>query len=239
MRLLTLTLIGLFTLNAFATDLNSEMDALGANKELMKKAKAIDPGNRVRVVQNRQVDRNYRLELGMNYGAFATGGDPYVTTTTYGGQLDFHINPRWSFGARYQGYSNKLNNEGRSVLDDANRRIANGEQGVRVPGYTFPKSSWLAVVDWYPIYGKMNMFDAGVAQFDIYFLGGAGSINLGNGSAPMYTAGGGVGFWLFQHLSMRLEARWQGYNEKVYDGLAMQTRNMNETVLTASVGFIL
>src|SRR6266404_1813185 len=106
MKCLSLILIGLFAANTWAADLTQEMDALGANKELMKKARAIDPDNKVRVVQNRQVDRNYRLEVGLNYGASAAGGDPYVNTTMLGGEMDFHINPRWSIGARYQNYQN-------------------------------------------------------------------------------------------------------------------------------------
>jgi len=238
--IIPLVLLGLFVINAFAaTDLNSEMDALGANRDLMKKAKAIDPDNRMRVVQNREVDRNLRLEIGINYGAYATGNDPYVNTTTFGGQLDFHINPRWSFGARYQGYNNNMNAEGKAVYDDANNRIAHNEQGVRVPGYTYAKDSWLVVGDWYPIYGKLNMFDAGVVHFDVYVVGGAGQIDLGTGTSPLYSAGGGVGFWLSQHVTSRLEARWQGYKENVWDGSQMQNRDMNETVLTASIGFLL
>lgn len=238
MRLAIFILLGLFTINAFASDLNSEMDALGANKELMKKARAIDPENRVRVVQNRAVDRNMRLEIGLNYGAFATGGDPYVNTQTFGGQVDFHLTPRWSVGARYQGYNNQMNSEGKAVYDDADKRRKAGEQ-VRIPSYTYPKDSWVVVGDWYPIYGKLNMFDSGIAQFDVYLLGGAGQINLGNGTAPLYTAGGGVGFWLTQHFSTRLEARWQGFREDVFDGTKMQGRDMNETVLSASIGFLL
>src|SRR5438445_5618800 len=107
MKCMILTLAALLSLNTWAAaDLNQEMDALGANRDLMKKAKAIDPDNKVRVVQNREVDRNYRLELGVNYGANAAGGDPYVNTSAIGGQLDFHITPRWSLGARYTSYQN-------------------------------------------------------------------------------------------------------------------------------------
>lgn len=240
MKPLSLLFVALFALNTWAAgDLTQEMDALGANKDLMKKARAIDPNNKVRVVQNRQVDRTMRLEVGLNYGMNATGGDPYVNTTAFGGQMDFHFTPHWSVGARYSSYSNALNGEGKRVYDDAQSRIANGEQGIRVPGIAYAKNSWLAVGNWYPIYGKLNLFDAGVAQFDIYLLGGAGQINLDTGSAPLYTAGGGVGFWWNQHVSTRLEARWQGYKDKVYDGSEYVGRSMNETVMMATIGFIL
>jgi outer membrane immunogenic protein len=240
MKRLALIVIALMTVNTWAKDLTSEMDALGANKDLMKKAKAIDPDNQVRVVQNREVDRHYRLELGVNYGANAVGGDPYVSTSAIGGQLDFHITPRWSLGARYSSYQNKFTSEGTAVMDDADRRIKAGETGVRVPGYTWAKNSYLVVGDFYPVYGKLNLFDAAVAQFDMYLIGGAGQTALGTGSAPLYTAGAGVGFWLSKHVTSRFEGRWEGHTENVdYGSGDIRSRSMNEAVFQASIGFLL
>jgi len=238
MKRLTLIALSLLAFNAWSDDLTGKMSALGANKDLMNKAKAIDPQNRVRVVQNREVDRYYRFELGLNYG-MAAGGDPYVDTNVLGGQLDFHITPRWSVGARYLNNSNNLNSEGKKVFDAAEREAAAGNKNFRVPGTDYAKDTWLGVLNWYPIYGKMNLFDATVSQFDIYFLGGAGQINLNSGTAPVYTAGAGVGVWFTQHFASRLEARWQGYSDKVFDGTSYQTRNIDQTMLTATVSFLL
>lgn len=239
MKHLTLILIGLFAINAFAAeDLAGKMNALGANKELMKKAKAIDPNNRVRVVQNREVDRHMRLELGVNYG-MAAGGDPYVATNVLGGQLDFHISPRFSVGARYLNNQNSLNAEGKKVFEAAEIEARTNNNNFRKPGTDFAKDVWLAVGNWYPIYGKMNWFDAGISQFDVYLLGGAGQINLTSGTAPVYTAGIGLGVWWTQHFASRLEARWQGYNDKILVQNEIQGREINQTMLTASVSFLL
>jgi outer membrane beta-barrel protein len=224
----------LFAFNAAAADLGQEMNALGANKALMRKARAIDPQNRIRVVQHRDVDRHYRLEIGVT-AALDEGGDPYVSTSSLGGHLDFHFTPRWSLGARFNNYSNSLTSEGKRVFDDAQARRDAGDVNYRIPDVDYAKNSYLAVVNWYPIYGKLNLFDVSIAQFDLYFLGGAGQIMLGSGSAPLYTAGGGVGIWLNQHMSTRLEARWQGYKDHVYDG----SRNINQAVLSATLGFLL
>lgn len=238
MKRLSLILIAMFALNAWAAgDLTQEMDALGANKDLMKKAKAIDPNNRVRVVQNREVDRNLRLEIGVNYGMTAGGNDPYVNTSSLGGQLDFHVNPHWSVGARYSAISNSLNAEGKKVFEDAARSPTDPTR--RNPDVAYAKDSWLVVTDFYPVYGKMNLFDSSIAQFDVYLIGGAGQINLETGSTPLYTAGAGVGIWLSKHVTTRFEARWQGYQDKVWDGANDITRSRNETVMTASIGFIL
>lgn len=227
-----------FSTSAFA-DLTSEMDALGANKDILKKARAIDPKNRVRIVQNRDVDRHFRIELGINTG-MVTGGDPYVNTNLLGGQIDFHITPRWSVGARYYNVANSLNSEGTKVMEDAEARRQAKEPGFRQPGLDWAKDAYLAVVNWYPIYGKMNLFDAGISQFDIYFLGGAGTIDLqSSGQTPLYTAGGGVGLWLTNHFATRLEARWQGYQDKIFDGLETKQRSIDQTILTATVSFLL
>lgn len=238
MKSLTLVLLSLLAFNASADDLSGKMNALGANKDLMKKARAIDPHNRVRVVQNREVDRNFRLELGLNYG-MAEGGDPYVNTSVLGGTLDFHITPRWSIGARYINSQNSLTTEGKQVFSDAEARRQSGDTNFRRPGVDYAKDTWLAVLNWYPIYGKMNLFDAGISQFDIYFLGGAGQTSLGSGQSATYTAGGGVGIWFTQHFASRLEARWQGYQDKVYNGIDFESRNINQTLLTATIAFLL
>jgi outer membrane beta-barrel protein len=169
----------------------------------------------------------------------AAGGDPYVDTNVLGGQLDFHITPRWSVGARYLNNSNNLSSEGKKVFEASEREAAAGNTNFRRPGVDYAKDTWLGVLNWYPIYGKMNLFDATVSQFDIYFLGGAGQINLSSGTAPVYTAGGGVGIWFTQHFASRLEARWQGYTDSVYDGFGTQKRNIDQTMLTATVSFLL
>lgn len=239
MKYFNLLLIGFLSVNTWAADLTKEMDALGANKDLLKKAKAIDPQNRVRIVQNRDVDRHMRLEMGLN-GGMVTGGDPYTNSNVIGGQLDFHFTPHWSVGARYLDISNSLNGEGKKVFEDAEAKRAANQTGFRQPGIDWAKDAWLGVINWYPIYGKMNLFDAGISQFDIYFLGGAGQINLNSvGPTPLYTAGGGVGLWLTNHFATRLEARWQGYRDQIYDGIETHKRNIDQTILTATVSFLL
>ncbi len=238
MKRLSLVLLTIINLQTWATDLTSEMDALGANRDLLKKARAIDPQNRIRVVQNREVDRYYRFEMGINYG-MTMGGDPYVNTSLLGGQVDFHFTPRWSIGARYYSSSNSLNAEGKRVFDDAEARRRAGDNTFRRPGVDYAENEWLGVINWYPIYGKINLFDISVTQFDVYFLGGAGQINLSSGIAPLYTAGGGFGIWWNQHFSTRLEARWQNYSDKIFDGETFNSRNINQTLLTATMGFLL
>jgi outer membrane beta-barrel protein len=232
-RILLLTMLLTSTL-AFAKQksqsLDNDMDALGGNKDLMERANAIDPHNTVRVIQKREVDRDLRLELGVNYGIVA-GGDPFLDTGNLGGRVDFHLDPHWSLGGRYYHSSSKLNSQGQQSID-----TAAAFPGSPHPEIDYPRDTYLGTVTFYPFYGKINFADLAIKQFDIYFVGGYGQVSLDQGSQPTYTGGMGFAFWWSNHWSTRLEARYQGYQDKFDDGTS---RQMNLTVLTLDIGFLL
>ncbi len=217
---------------AFA-DLDTDLNGLGGNKDLIRRAKGLDPKNRVSVVQNRSVDRDFRLEFGVNAGV-NSGGDPYVKTDSIGGSVDFHFTPRWSVGGRYYSHNNTLSSEGERVFKAAAASREPGT-GLNRRDIDYASDTTLGVINWYPMYGKLNLFDMGIAQFDIYLLGGGGSVSLASGSAPTWTAGVGMGFWLNQHFSTRLEARYQSYEDEISSG----SRQIDLTVISASIGFLL
>lgn len=229
--LVIISLIGcLFTQILFAAD----WESLGSSQALLKKAKALDPENKVRVVQKRAVDRDLRLEISGHYGTL-NGGDSYVKTQTGGAQVEFHITPRWSLGYRYDNYFNALTAEGDKIYREASNAIAIGNQA-SLPEIDFPLSSHLATVSWYPIYGKLNLFDMAVTQFDLYVLAGAGTIVLDSGQrAALTSLGGGAGFWFTQHLMSRMEVRYQGYENPIYSS----NPKVNNMVLHFSLGFLL
>lgn len=236
--LFSLVVVGLQSLLAPSTghsadDNDKDFESLGANQAILKRARNLDSNNKIMVVQKRSVDRNLRLEFGGTYGANA-GGDSYLNTQIVGGQLDFHINPRWSLGGRYYQSLNSLTDEGKRVYDNAQER-ANRGQKYEIPDLDYPISTWLAVVNWYPIYGKTNLLDLGIAQFDFYTLAGYGQIKLASGTTDTYTAGGGMGFWINNHVTSRLEVRYQTYEDQVYSG----ARRMNIVVANVSIGFLL
>jgi outer membrane beta-barrel protein len=104
-----------------------------------------------------------------------------------------------------------------------------------VPDIDYPKGQALAMVNWFPVYGKLNLYDLGVVHFDIYAVGGGGQVFLRSGNTATYTAGGGVGFWFSQHLSTRLEVRYQTYEAQKYSG----AEKMNLTVAGVQVGYLL
>lgn len=208
-----------------------DFDSLGGNNVLLEKAKALNPDTKVQVVQDRIVNRRMRLEIAPEYSS-VLGGDPYNHTQNVGGNLHFHFTPQFSLGLKYNYSFNQLRPEGESLIND--RELT--KDGPIIPDIDYMKSQYMAVLNWYPIYGKMNLYDLGVAHFDIYALVGGGQVELKSGRTPTYTAGGGVGFWISQHLTARAELRYQGYKARRYDA---QEVEMNTSVLSLQIGYLL
>ena len=230
-KLTALTLIAALFLGAnvaSAKSLNKRLNRLGGSKELYRKTKAMNPKNRFKVVQKRAVDRYWRLEVGGNYGMHAWS-DPYVETSTWGGFADLHINPKWSIGARYNKHSNQLSSEGQRLVNSGDSSF----------GIDLPDSSTFGVLSFYPLYGKLNFFDSAVTQFDLYLLGGAGQMDLNSGTSTAWTAGGGMGIWMNNHFSSRLEVRYQAYQDTIVDSRGFETtRDQNMVVTSLAVGVL-
>lgn len=226
--ILVALLFSLSTHAAKKSELLKDLDSLGSNEEIAKRSKAIDAENRIQIVQNRTVDRTMRLESVLSYDIVA-GGDPYISSNNLGVMVDFHLSNKVSLGVRYYDTSSRLSPEGDRVFKEFQ---SNG--GVR-PAVDYPLSTTLGVVTFYPLYGKLNFFNIGVTQFDVYVLAGYGQISLNSGNTSTWTAGGGIGLWWSQHITSRVEVRYQSYQDKIYSG----TRNEGVTSVSAGVGFLL
>jgi outer membrane beta-barrel protein len=200
-------------------DLNADFEALGGNKTLLDRAKALEPEVNVSIVQNRVVDRRNRVELAPEFaGTF--GGDTYTRTRKAGLNLHYHINPRWSVGVKYNHSFNALTTEGEALVRDSYEDFKKNPNspGVAYPEINYPKQETFALVNWYPIYGKMNLIDKGILHFDFYALAGYGQVKLASGDTPSYTTGGGIGMWFTQHFTSRLEMRYQNYKAQYKSG---------------------
>lgn len=215
-------------------DLKNEFSTLGDNREVVERVKNMDTHQKVRVVQNRLVDRNHRIEIAGNY-AFNGGGDSYVKTQNLGALLEYHINPRWSLGAHYQKSYNTLTPEGENRLSAALAdQTVNKGSTMKYPAVDYPLETQLATISYYPIYGKMNLFDTGIAQFDMYIQLGYGKINLFSGTSDVMSVGLGSGIWLTQRITTRIEGRFQQYE----DLLKTDRRNQNNFQAVASLGIL-
>lgn len=229
--LLGLALVtGLFSAEtAMSADLMKDFDTLGGNDVLLEKAKALNPEAQIRIVQDRVVSRRRRVEISPEFSS-VLGGDAYNMTSNLGLNAHYHFTPQWSVGLKYSYSFNQLRQEGEYLINDVS---VSGK--AQIPQIDFPKQQAQLVLNWYPIYGKMNLYDLGVVHFDIYALAGGGQIELKSGMTTSYTAGGGIGLWVSQHLSTRFELRYEGYTAKRYTG----DTNMNTTVAGIQIGYML
>lgn len=215
-------------------DLKGEFSTLGDNRDVVERVKNMDTHQKVRVVQNRLVDRNHRIELAGNY-AFNGGGDSYVKTQNVGALLEYHINPRWSLGVQYQKSYNTLTPEGENRLEAALvDQTANKGSTMKYPAVDYPLETQLATISYYPIYGKMNLFDTGIAQFDVYVQLGYGKMNLFSGTSDVTSIGLGSGVWLTQRITTRIEGRYQQYE----DLLKTDRRKQSNFQAVASLGIL-
>lgn len=215
-------------------DLKNEFSTLGDNRDVVERVKNMDTHQKVRVVQNRLVDRNNRIELAGNY-AFNGGGDSYVKTQNVGALLEYHINPRWSLGVQYQKSYNTLTPEGENRLEAALvDQTANKGSTMKYPAVDYPLETQLATISYYPIYGKMNLFDTGIAQFDVYVQLGYGKMNLFSGTSDVTSVGMGSGVWLTQRITTRIEGRYQQYE----DLLKSNRRKQSNFQAVASIGIL-
>jgi outer membrane immunogenic protein len=211
------------------TGLMKDFDTLGGNDVLLEKARALNPDAQIRVVQDRIVSRRSRVEFAPEFSS-VLGGDAYNKTNNAGFNVQYHFTPQWSVGLKYNYSFNQLRPEGENLLTDVS---VDGK--ARIPDIDFPKQEALLLVNWYPIYGKMNLYELGVVHFDIYALAGGGQVELKSGMTTAYTGGAGLGLWVSQHLSTRFELRYEGYTAKRFNG----NTNMNTAVAGVQVGYLL
>lgn len=221
------------TISAKQISSSEDIDSLGGNKELMEMAQKVRSSSRSRIVQERLVNRRNTLEFGLSYGS-TFGGDAYLKTQSLGVSADYHFTPRWSLGARYYDYGSSLTNEGQRVFNEARAAYQAGGRATIVD-IDSPQNALLAVVNWYPIYGKTSFLDMGVTQFDIYLLAGGGTMVLSSGNTSLLTAGFGLGAWISKHVSARFELRYQKYEDQLITG----SRSLDTTVGSLGLGWIL
>ncbi len=214
----------------------TDFDSLGGNKIFFEKAKDLQPEKTVTIVQNRTVEMKNRFEIAPEFsGVF--GGDTYSRTKSLGLNVHYHLNYNWSVGAKYNYAFNSLTPEGEALMDKA---IADYNENPQNPSAAYPelnyvKSEAMALLNWYPVYGKFNMMDVSVVHFDFYLVGGYGQIQLAKSTSPTYTAGTGLGFWMTNNFSTRLEMHYQNYTSE-YLGASQK---MDTAVASVQMGWLL
>ena len=236
MKKILLTILAVsFSISAQAAQkksLSKDFDTLGDNKVFAERVKQMDQDKKVRIVQNRIVDLYNRVEIGGSYG-YNAGGDSYVTTQHLGGMIEYHFSPRFAMGVRYQKYYNELTSEGKKQYDTYRASNLGGPSNQLVAGIDNPENVGLITVSYSPIYGKLNLFDMSVAHFDIYTLAGFGKMQLASGDSDVLTGGVGMGVWVTQNFTTRLEGSYETYED------LCGTRKQNNIQGMFSIGILL
>lgn len=233
---LSLLTVAVATSANAAENIEKDFDSLGGNTVLLEKARALNPEVNTSIVQNRTVNRENRFEFAPEMsGTF--GGDTYSRATGLGFNTQYHINHKWSVGAKYSYYFNRLTAEGNAMVEKAIAdHNANPQTSqAAIPDMDYPLNEMGAYVNFYPIYGKMKWLDQGVAHFDVYTQVGAGQVKLKSGATSTYSAGLGVGIWANQNVSTRFELRYQNYTAKYLTG----PLKLDLAVASVQVGWLL
>ena len=215
-------------------DVKKDIETLGGSSTFLNIVKSLSPNERVSAVQNRTVDRIFRNELSVG-ASQVTGGNAYLETQNFELSYAFHINPHWSVGLKYMRAGNKLSQEGKSIIEEGLELSETDPNLAFIPDVDFPLNSYIGVVNWYPIYGKINLYNIGITQFDMYLNMELGQMELSNGPSPIYGLGLGAGFWFSQHLTARIEARYQTYTAQYLS----KKQSKNVALFGFSLGFML
>lgn len=213
---------------------SKSLKSLGSQEVLLDKARPSLPANTYRVIQRRAIDREYRFEFDVSAGGVA-GGDSYFNSKNLGLQAEFHLSNRWSLGLRHLWNFNDLTAEGKRRFDYAEASYAAGNFSPDVPDLDWPISTSLATISFYPLYGKVSWFESTVSYFDFYLLAGGGMVNLRRGQSPIGAAGIGMGMWWTDHLTSRIEAVYQNYEDQMISG----KRRIQNANISFSMGFLL
>jgi outer membrane beta-barrel protein len=218
-------------------EVEQELDSFGGNQALYEKARALNPEIDNNVVQNRFVNRTNRFEIAPEFSGIANGGDAYNRTSNAGINVHYHINPSFSVGAKYNYSFNQLTPEGQTMVDRAEAaKTANPKDpNFLYPEVVYQKSEMLGFFNWYPIVGKLSFGKYGVAHFDTYMTAGYGQMELSSGSSPVASLGVGMGFWVNNHFTTRVEYRGEQYTADYYD----QTETMTTGIASVQLGWML
>lgn len=120
----------------------------------------------------------------------------------------YHLNSKWSFGLRYNRYTNELTSAGQKLLDD--KQI--------VPDQDFAYNSQEIFATYNTIYGKLRWSADTVVYFDQYISLGAGQIELASGKTNHGMLDLGLAFWLGKNASMRVGLKNEFYNQQQLSG---------------------
>ena len=169
------------------TLLSSTVALAQSSSELEKKLESLSiPDDKVTtvlsedklyVLNNRYSSLINRHELTVA-GANNFTADSHLVTQQAALSYRYHINSKWSLGARYTRYTNKLSSAGQILFN--NKSI--------IPDTDFAMNGQELFVNYNTIYGKLRWSEDSVVYFDQYISLGGGKVKLSSGDKNLALA---------------------------------------------------
>lgn len=186
------------------SDLSKKLESLNIPSD---KVTPLVSEEKLYVVNKRYSSLTNRHELsfagGNNFNA-----DDHLSSTMVAAAYRYHVNSDWSVGARYSEYQNELSGSGKKLYDD--RKL--------LPDSDYALKGSEVFVNYNTIYGKLRLTSDTIVYFDQYISLGYGTIALANGETQNYIADLGFSFWIGKHMSARVGAKNEFYQQQKMNG---------------------
>jgi outer membrane beta-barrel protein len=215
------------------TLLSSTVALAQSSSELEKKLESLSiPDDKVTtvlsedklyVLNNRYSSLINRHELTVA-GANNFTADSHLVTQQAALSYRYHINSKWSLGARYTRYTNKLSSAGQILFN--NKSI--------IPDTDFAMNGQELFVNYNTIYGKLRWSEDSVVYFDQYISLGGGKVKLSSGDKNLALADIGLSFWLGNHGSARIGLKNEFYQQNQLSG----SRNIHNGIGYIEFGYL-
>ena len=151
------------------------------------------------------LDRRFEFSL---FGAHDFAADSHMDTKQTGLVGRYHLNAKWSLGARYTEYFNQLTVAGKALF----------EREQILPDSDFALKSSDVFIGYNTVYGKVRLTRDTIVYFDQYVNLGYGSIALSQGETQMYVMDLGLAFWVGKNFSSRLGVKNEFFTQKRING---------------------
>ena len=158
-------------------------------------------------VNERYSSLNNRFEFTL-FGAHDFAADAHMDSKQTGATARYHINSRWSLGARYTEYYNDLTASGDALFK---------EQQL-LPDSDFALNSTDIFVNFNTVYGKVRLTRDTVVYFDQYISLGYGTVGLSKGETQMSLVDLGLAFWVGKNMSARFGVKNEFYTQQRVNG---------------------
>jgi len=175
------------------------------------------------VLNNRYSSLINRHELTVA-GANNFTADSHLVTEQAALSYRYHFNSKWSLGARYTRYTNKLSSAGQILFN--NKSI--------LPDTDYALNGQELFVNYNTIYGKLRWSENTVVYFDQYISLGGGKVKLSSGDKNLALADIGLSFWLGNHGSARIGLKNEFYQQAQLSG----SRNIHNGIGYIEFGYL-